>query len=309
MPTKLINEIGNKYGSLTPISLTKDKNGRTAWMCQCDCGNTKIVRGSDLRKGKVTHCSKSCPCKTHPSFIDETGNTYGYLTVIKRDINSPSNKIQWLCQCSCGKKITVIGASLRQGRTKSCGCESGELLGKTQSLDLKGQQFGYLIPLKIEEYGVNRGNIWRCKCLCGCNREDVLVATADLTSGNTQSCGRIKRSHGEVEIEHFLQENSIPFKNEYTFSDLITNNNKKLRFDFGIFKNNKIYCLIEYDGRQHFMQVEHFGGEEKFQKQIEYDNLKNEYCKKQNIQLIRISYQEDIKKILNDFLKEYNNES
>lgn len=52
MPSKLIDETGNVYGALTVISLTKDKNGRTAWLCKCKCGNEKIVRGSDLRKIK-----------------------------------------------------------------------------------------------------------------------------------------------------------------------------------------------------------------------------------------------------------------
>ena len=48
MAQKLIDETGNKYGSLTVLYKTKDKNNRTAWMCKCDCGNTKIARGSDL---------------------------------------------------------------------------------------------------------------------------------------------------------------------------------------------------------------------------------------------------------------------
>lgn len=53
---KLINELGNKYGALTVIEIAKDKNGRTAWLCVCDCGNKKIVRGPDLRKGRITSC-------------------------------------------------------------------------------------------------------------------------------------------------------------------------------------------------------------------------------------------------------------
>ena len=48
--------MGNKYGDLTVIGLTKDKNNRTAWFCQCKCGNTKIVRGPDLRQGRITSC-------------------------------------------------------------------------------------------------------------------------------------------------------------------------------------------------------------------------------------------------------------
>ena len=97
MSQKLIDEIGNKYGFLTPIELTKDKNGRTAWLCKCDCGNTKIVRGSDLRTGRITTCGRNCPLKKERSgYIDETGNIYGYLTVLYRVENSNCNKIMWL---------------------------------------------------------------------------------------------------------------------------------------------------------------------------------------------------------------------
>ena len=60
MSQKLINEIGNKYGLLTVLEKTKDKDNRTAWLCQCECGNTKIVRGPDLRKGKITTCGYGC---------------------------------------------------------------------------------------------------------------------------------------------------------------------------------------------------------------------------------------------------------
>ena len=59
--SKLINELGNKYGALTVIEVTKDKNEWTAWLCICDCGNQKIVRGSDLRKGKITSCGVEFP--------------------------------------------------------------------------------------------------------------------------------------------------------------------------------------------------------------------------------------------------------
>lgn len=56
MGQKLIDETGHRYGALTVIEVTKDKNNRTAWRCICDCGNYTIVRGPDLRKGNITSC-------------------------------------------------------------------------------------------------------------------------------------------------------------------------------------------------------------------------------------------------------------
>ena len=80
---KMIDELGNKYGSLTVIQKAIDKNGRGAWLCQCDCGNTKIVRGPDLRKGKITSCG--CRLNSRLKRIEDlTGKTFGYLKVLER---------------------------------------------------------------------------------------------------------------------------------------------------------------------------------------------------------------------------------
>ena len=213
MPQQLIDEKGNRYGALIVLELTKDKNGRTAQLCQCDCGKTKIVRGSDLRSNKITHCSASCPCKINANFIDEKGKRYGFLTVLyKSDIKTSSQKIKWHCKCDCGNECDILADSLRKGLTKSCGCKSKELNALNHSKDLTNQQFGYLIPLEIVQNNTNsEGNIWRCKCTCGCNREDILVPSHRILSGNTRSCGRIKRSHGEKDIENFLEEKNISY--------------------------------------------------------------------------------------------------
>ena len=49
------------------------------------------------------------------------------------------------------------------------------------------------------------------------------------------------------------------------------------RFDFYL---PNINTCIEYDGEQHFLPVEYFGGEDAFNRQVTYDNIKNEWCKK-----------------------------
>ncbi|KKN88784.1 hypothetical protein LCGC14_0243910 [marine sediment metagenome] len=55
--------------------------------------------------------------------IDETGNKYGRLLVLKDSgQRAGDGAIVWLCLCSCGEKLTVSGKSLRSGNTTSCGC-------------------------------------------------------------------------------------------------------------------------------------------------------------------------------------------
>jgi len=56
------------------------------------------------------------------NLIDEVGNVYSKLTVIERAANTKEGQAQWLCRCECGNNSIVCGKSLRQGKTKSCGC-------------------------------------------------------------------------------------------------------------------------------------------------------------------------------------------
>jgi hypothetical protein len=57
-------------------------------------------------------------------FKDETGKTFGRLTVIKR-VQMPAKLNRsgsvFRCRCSCGKEFNMSGNLLRQGTFKECG--------------------------------------------------------------------------------------------------------------------------------------------------------------------------------------------
>lgn len=55
---------------------------------------------------------------------------FSRLLVIETADNDKYNKSQWLCQCDCGNKIIIAGASLLRGLSKSCGCYKHEVLSK-----------------------------------------------------------------------------------------------------------------------------------------------------------------------------------
>lgn len=61
--------------------------------------------------------------------MDLTGQTFGYLTVIKRNGVDRRNRPKWLCRCQCGNETTVAQDSLRVGNTKSCGCFRRQVTG------------------------------------------------------------------------------------------------------------------------------------------------------------------------------------
>lgn len=74
----------------------------------------------------------------------------------------------------------------------------------------------------------------------------------ELKHGDTLSCGCLRSSFGEQQIEKILKEQNLSYKKEFVFSDLVSENGVPLRFDFAVFENNKLSYLIEYDGEQHY---------------------------------------------------------
>ena len=73
--------------------------------------------------------------------VDLTGRKIERLTVIKRD-GSQNKKALWLCECDCGNKIRVLGASLSSGNTKSCGCLQREVVQNVGQSNRKHGMYG-----------------------------------------------------------------------------------------------------------------------------------------------------------------------
>lgn len=100
-----------------------------------------------------------------------------------------------------------------------------------------------------------------------------------------------KMSKGEQKIAEILTKNNIKYQREYSFSDLVGLKNTPLRFDFAIFQKDKLYVLLDYDGKQHFEYVKYFHKNPmNFRKAREWDRRKNAYCLKNKIPFLRIPY-------------------
>lgn len=110
-------------------------------------------------------------------------------------------------------------------------------------------------------------------------------------------------SHGELVVIDWLNMNHIAYEQQKMFNGC--QNKNLLKFDFYIHNFN---CCIEVDGEQHYIPVR-FGGMDidranrEFESAKIRDSIKDEYCKKHNINLIRISYiqikNDEYKTILN----------
>lgn len=79
-------------------------------------------------------------------------------------------------------------------------------------------------------------------------------------------------------------------------------NKLPLPFDFGIYKADSLIGLVEFQGKQHYFPVQWFGGQKVFEKNQIRDQIKKDYCKKNMIPFLCISYNEDIPNRLNVFL-------
>jgi hypothetical protein len=124
---------------------------------------------------------------------DMSGQRLGRLTVQSRAGTGRHGKALWTCLCDCGTAIEATGQLLRLGKVKSCGCLKAEN-GIPRRDDLAGQKFGMLTAVRIFGKSRDRRIAWLCVCDCG---GEAIAKAQNLRSGNTQSCGCTKLTHGQ----------------------------------------------------------------------------------------------------------------
>lgn len=106
----------------------RERHSASEFTCFCHgCGNMKTVTAYQLFESPYNDCG--CQPREHkghpaPNGRDETGKTFGMLTVLERAPQNINRYRAYRCQCVCGKVTVVSGGSLRTGNTKSCGDRS-----------------------------------------------------------------------------------------------------------------------------------------------------------------------------------------
>jgi len=124
---KLKIEINQRFGKLTAVDPSGNKDGYGYWNFLCDCGNSKIINISSVINGYT----ESCGCIKSP---DLSNKIFGNLVVIRQDGVSKEGQKKWLCQCFCGKLTSVRANSLiKKNGTRSCGCLVS-LKGKSKTI-------------------------------------------------------------------------------------------------------------------------------------------------------------------------------
>ena len=289
---KIIDETNNTYNCFKVIGLDKNNTTkRRKWLCECqNCHNIISVYGTNLRSNKIPKCQY---CENNKL----NGKQFGRLKILSYVYTATDRHKYYKCQCECGNIETIKGTSLISKERTQC-LECNKQQRQIHSIDETGKKYGRLTVLEKYLHPTDKKNAWWiCQCECG---NIVYVKGVKLRNGHTQSCGCLK-SKGEEKINYLLSKNNIIYKTQISFPDCIYK--EPLKFDFAIYnKNNQLLYLIEYDGKQHFYPVPFFGGEKRFEEQQKRDQIKNEYCQKNHIPLLRIPYTQLEKLTIQDLI-------
>lgn len=132
----------------------------------------------------------------------------------------------------------------------------------------------------------------KCK-KCGC---EWLAKPNSILNGT--GCPACKESRGERTIDEWLNSHNILYQRQKVFDNC--KDKRVLPFDFYLSAYN---ICIEYQGIQHYEPIDYFGGQKSFESQVLRDNIKKEYCQKNNIILFEIPYYSDLDE---ELIKLYN---
>lgn len=228
---------------------------------------------------------KYCASKQIPVYdiLDKIYALHPTITIMS-EYKGISEPITYKCS-KHNHYSTTTPSNLMYGRgCYFCGIEKLKKKATSSTQHFKDRVFNINKDVEIiSEYtGLHDNITFLCK---KCGRTGITKAY-NLTS-RTIGCYRCSNSLGENKISKLLYDWGYEYIGQYKFSDC--KDVRPLPFNFYLPDFN---ICIEYDGAQHYEPK--FLTLEAFDKLVKHDNIKNTYCTKNNIPLIRIPYWKDI---------------
>lgn len=264
----------------------------------------QIVSRSNLRRESSRGC-RYCLGKSFPSWYIKQHIENNFPIKVESDFEGMNKPLK--CYCTIhGEHFNNLAKYVYH---KGTGCHSclrelrSEMQKKSES-EVRHDIFVANPDIELVSYDgyVNCESKIPIRCK-KCNKE--WESTLSSIKANKITCPFCSRriSKGEASIKSYLENLKIPFHMQYSIEDC-KGDKKALPFDFALIKDNELFCLIEYQGLQHYQPVEHFGGVKNFEKRCRYDKIKRDYCELNNIPLLCIPYtvQNNISKKINSFL-------
>lgn len=210
---------------------------------------------------------------------------FNYTLLSQKDeIKNNTSYIQYNCPAH-GTQTMRISNLISGRRCPKCRDERANQSFRLSVADVRAriEMFGGIVENPEEYINNTTKNLRICCPMCGC----VFISSLrNFTQHSGQLCEKCskKESVGESKIKLFLDHHNIYYEKEKWFSDC--RDIKPLPFDFYLPNHN---LIIEFDGRQHF-DNNHLFSHTHTNIVQKHDEIKNNYCKSQNIDLIRIPY-------------------
>lgn len=200
-------------------------------------------------------------------------------------------KLKWKClKEGCKEEFEMNWDHISRG--VGCPFCDGKQVGISNCLATKNPE------LASEWHSTLNGDLTSYDVTCGksqkvwwiCKECDHEWFALIANRSNGRGCPKCAESKGEKQLDIILTQYNILHDKQYTFDDLIGLGGGLLKYDVPLFwdkEKTKLRMLIEYDGEFHYEKQYEDDGFETLQI---HDQLKNEYCQKHNIKLLRIPY-------------------
>jgi len=298
---KLVKIHGNKYEVLGTY-----KDSRTKIKIRCSiCSNEWMANPRPLYKGiGCPECGKVKARETikynitQEQFLSKIPNTLRNSIKVLDTYKNVTSPIR--VECLVCKRVWVsraVNLYNGQGCSDCARARKGKASRKTHNLYSQQIHHQYEGAIELLSQYIAGKDLITFKCT-NCDYVGSKEAQRLLSRGCPECFGSI----GERKVAALLDSLGIDYTQQFWFKDLRGKSNP-LRFDFAIFNNGSLLGLIEYDGSQHFRPFFLDKDNKRFNEQQKYDRLKNQYCAKRKIPLIRIPYY-NYKLLTESYLKE-----
>jgi len=278
----------SKHGDKYDYSVMEYKNSSNKIKIICPKHGVFEQLASNHRQGKgCLTCGvisrKQKQSSTTIKFINKANKTHGYkydYSLVKYKNNS--TKVNIICS-----EHGVFNVTPNSHISKRSGCMACYINKMRLGLDEFVRLSSLVHDNKYQYHLVNYLNSrTKVKIICPKHGEFTQSPHSHLKGHGCSSCNTSK---GELIIKKFLDENGVKYIRQYKFSDC--KNKKPLSFDFFLPHFN---TCVEYDGIQHFKPYGWDKSGSRFKSTQKNDGIKNEYCLKNGIKLVRIKYNDKI---------------
>ena len=231
-------------------------------------------------------------------FIKKLEEKFGNKYLLKDKFLNGHTKINLICPVH-GDILVKPTMFLRSDGCKFCSTKNN-LKSKEEFLELATKEFnGFYDYSNINYKDFNT----KIEVICPKHGSFKIIPSRHC---NGSGCIKCKVSRGERLIAKVLETKGIHYEVEKKFNDCFSLKNPryKLRFDFYLPDFN---LCIEFDGKQHFSKPD-FTSNKDFQESLQRDKIKDDFCKKKKINLLRIPYykSQNCEEIISEFLKLHN---